>query len=83
MHVFIPHPIICITVDETTIGIRKALLAEQKKIDLDLNIKQLVSTNKDLKAQVDSLKKSIESTVARAAEKRDNEEKAHNEEVLL
>jgi dynein light intermediate chain, axonemal len=57
------------------------LIAEQKKMDLDVKIKQLQATNKDLRSQVENLKKSIESTITRTAEKRQAEENAHNEEV--
>ena len=62
-------------------GIRKALMAEQKKIELDSKIKQVSAGNKDLQGQVDNLKRTIESTIARAAEKREADEKAHSEEV--
>jgi len=62
-------------------GIRKALMAEQKKTELDAKLKQLASVKRELQQQVDNLKKTIESTQARAAERRDTEEKAHMEEV--
>ena len=62
-------------------GIRKALMAEQKKIDLDNKIRSVTSTNKDLQNQVDNLKRTIDLTISRAAERRDADEKAHIEEV--
>lgn len=62
-------------------GIRKALMAEQKKTELDGKIKQLQSVKRELQQQVENLNKSIDATQARSAEKRDAEEKAHLEEV--
>lgn len=62
-------------------GIRKALMAEQKKTELDNKINELKVTQSDLKSQVENLKKSIENTQIRALEKREAEEKAHMEEV--
>jgi len=56
-------------------------MAEQKKTELDAKLKQLASVKRELQQQVDNLKKTIESTQARAAERRDTEEKAHMEEV--
>mmetsp|Transcript_5230 Transcript_5230/g.10856 ORF Transcript_5230/g.10856 Transcript_5230/m.10856 type:complete len:234 (-) Transcript_5230:112-813(-) len=68
---------------ESTIayGIRKALMAEQMKTELEAKISQLNSTKRELNEQVENLKKTIDSTVARANEKRAQEEKAHNDEV--
>ena len=63
-------------------GIRKALMAEQKKTELDAKLKQLISVKKELQQQVESLKKTIETTQAKAAERRDSEEKLHMEEVI-
>lgn len=62
-------------------GVRKALVAEQKKIDLDSKIKELLGAKRDLLQQVESLKSTIDMTVARASEKREIEEKTHAEEV--
>eukprot|EP01041_Mallomonas_annulata_P003864 gene3864-7714_t len=62
-------------------GIRKALMAEQKKTELDGKIKLLQSVKRELQQQVENLKKTIDSTQARAAERRDQEEKTHMEEV--
>jgi dynein light intermediate chain, axonemal len=62
-------------------GVRKALVAEQKRIDLDAKLRDLASSKKDLASQIDNLKKTIEMTQARANEKREAEEKLHAEEV--
>jgi dynein light intermediate chain len=62
-------------------GVRKALVAEQKKIDLDTKIKELQASKRDLLQQVENLKSTIDMTMARATEKRDIEEKTHAEEV--
>jgi dynein light intermediate chain, axonemal len=62
-------------------GVRKALVAEQRKLDLDAQIKGFQSSKRDLAQQVDSLKSAIDATLGRAAEKREIEEKAHAEEV--
>jgi dynein light intermediate chain len=62
-------------------GVRKALIAEQKKIDLDIKLKELQGMKRDLQQQVENLKATIESTQQRALEKREQEEKAHSEEV--
>lgn len=62
-------------------GIRKALMAEQKKMELQAGISDLKAAQSDLNSQVENLKNTIESTLARAQEKRVAEEKAHAEEV--
>eukprot|EP01039_Chlorochromonas_danica_P009358 gene9358-10333_t len=62
-------------------GVRKALVAEQKKIDLTAKIKDLNAAKRDLQQQVENLKNTIETTQARAIERREAEEKAHAEEV--
>lgn len=62
-------------------GVRKALVAEQKRIDLDSKLRDLASSKRDLAGQIDNLKKTIEMTQARANEKREAEEKLHSEEV--
>jgi dynein light intermediate chain len=68
---------------ESTIayGIRKALMAEQKKTELEEKINSLNGTKRDLNDQVENLRKTIDSTVSRANEKRAQEEKAHSDEV--
>lgn len=64
-------------------GVRKALIAEQKRIDLDIKLKDLASAKKDLQQQVENLKKAIELAQARAIEKREAEEKLHADEVCV
>lgn len=62
-------------------GVRKALVAEQRKIDLGQKLQELSSSKRELQQQVESLKATIEMTQARATEKREIEEKTHAEEV--
>jgi len=62
-------------------GIRKALMAEQKRTEIDSKIKQLETNKRDLQQQIDNLKKTVESSQQRAIEKRESEEKAHAEEI--
>jgi len=62
-------------------GIRKALLAEHRRMELDMKIKQLAAQKRELAQTVETLRRSIESTVARSQEKRDNDEKYHIEEI--
>jgi dynein light intermediate chain len=68
---------------ESTIayGIRKALMAEQRRIDLEAKIHQLKATKKELQAQVDSLNHSIEAAINNANDRRAIEAKAHADEV--
>jgi dynein light intermediate chain len=63
-------------------GIRKSLMAEQKRSDLDNKMKQLFATKRDLQSQVENLKQTIDDSIKRASERREAEEKAHLEEVL-
>lgn len=62
-------------------GVRKALVAEQKRIDLDAKLRELAMAKRELQQQVESLKNTIEATQARSVQKRDAEEKAHSEDV--
>lgn len=62
-------------------GIRKALMAEQKKMELDAKIKKLISVKRDLQQQVENLKKSVENSINKAEDKRKTDEKAHSDEV--
>lgn len=62
-------------------GIRKALMAEQRRTELNAKLKKLASTNQDLRQQIDNLKRTINVTQQRAVEKRESEEGAHKEEV--
>lgn len=63
-------------------GIRKALMAEQRKMELESKISDLKTARRDLEAQVENLKETIENRQTRALEKRQAEEKAHAEEVF-
>lgn len=62
-------------------GVRKALVAEQKRIDLEAKLRELAAAKRELQQQVESLKHTIESTQARSIQKREAEEKAHADEV--
>ena len=62
-------------------GVRKALVAEQKRIDLDAKLRELAMNKRELQQQVENLKSTIESTQLKSAQKRDAEEKVHAEEV--
>eukprot|EP01038_Epipyxis_sp_PR26KG_P015925 gene15925-21605_t len=62
-------------------GVRKALVAEQKRIELDLKLKELAAAKRLLQGDVENLKKTIEFTQQKTAEKREAEEKLHAEEV--
>ncbi|KAJ1430648.1 sporangia induced 28 kDa inner dynein arm light chain [Ochromonadaceae sp. CCMP2298] len=62
-------------------GVRKALVAEQKRIDLDQKLRELASSKRELVQQVESLKGTIDSTLARSVKRREAEEKVHAEEV--
>ena len=62
-------------------GIRKALMAEQKRSDLNAELMQLAVVRKDLQNQADDLRDDIASTQQTANERRDTEEKQHNEDV--
>jgi dynein light intermediate chain, axonemal len=62
-------------------GIRKALMAEQRRSDLNAELMQLAMERKDLQNQADELRKNIADTQQAAADKREAEEKQHNEDV--
>jgi dynein light intermediate chain, axonemal len=62
-------------------GVRKALVAEQKRIDLDTKLRELAMVKRELQLQVENLKSTIESTQARSVQKREAEERLHAEEV--
>jgi dynein light intermediate chain len=64
-------------------GVRKALVAEQKRIDLDAKLRELAMVKRELQQQVESLKHTIESTQARSVQRREGEEKVHAEEVCF
>lgn len=62
-------------------GVRKALVAEQKRIDLDAKLRELAMAKRELQQQVENLKHTIESTQERSIQRREAEEKQHAEDV--
>lgn len=62
-------------------GIRKALMAEQKRTDLNAEMMHLQLRKKDLTADADGLKEAIKQSSEKAAEKRDTEEKQHSDDI--
>jgi hypothetical protein len=56
---------------------RKALMAEQKKMDAELKLKQLEKDRQELMASVEELKARCEALQKREEEKRASEEKKH------
>lgn len=62
-------------------GIRKALMAEQKRTDLNAELMQLAVIRKDLQREVNDLKQQIVDSKAKSQERRDAEEKLHNDDV--
>jgi dynein light intermediate chain, axonemal len=62
-------------------GIRKALMAEQRRIDLNAKARSLDTNNKDLQGQIAAMQASIDNTLKRSAERREADEKAHGEEI--
>jgi len=61
-------------------GIRKALMAEQLRMDLTAKQRQLEESKRDLQGQIDAMKQNIENTLKRAQERQAADEKAHEEE---
>jgi dynein light intermediate chain len=62
-------------------GMRKALMAEQKKSEIEKNINNLEGEKADLERKVESLKNKIESTQREAAKSKKEEEEKHEEAV--
>ncbi|TPX33515.1 hypothetical protein SmJEL517_g03595 [Synchytrium microbalum] len=62
-------------------GMRKALYAEQGKVDNEVRIKDLEDEKKALETQVSELKSKCEAIEKREAERRQAEERKHNEEI--
>ena len=60
-------------------GMRKALMAEQKKNEMQTNIKQLEETCDELARQVDQLENEIDDIIRRDEEERQREQKAHED----
>ncbi|OQR91614.1 DNA polymerase epsilon catalytic subunit, partial [Thraustotheca clavata] len=64
-------------------GMRKALMAEQKKMDAEQKLKQLEADRNELVGQVEELKLRCDAIQKREEEKRISDEKKHNDEVEL
>ena len=62
-------------------GMRKALMAEQRKLAMQAKIRSLKSEIADLEKQVDTLKEKCLEVEKREQDKREKEEKEHQEEV--
>mmetsp|Transcript_18251 Transcript_18251/g.35860 ORF Transcript_18251/g.35860 Transcript_18251/m.35860 type:complete len:246 (+) Transcript_18251:347-1084(+) len=62
-------------------GMRKALMAEQRKAELEARIKQLRSEKKDLDQQVDELKHKCDEIEQNSQARKEEEEAKHREEV--
>merc|ERR1711934_1026724 len=62
-------------------GMRKALMAEQKKAEMEAQIKHLESDKKDLERQVQELMNRCDAIEKREQERRAADEKKHAEEV--
>jgi len=62
-------------------GMRKALQAEQGKVDMERQIKDLEGDKSELERQVNELKAKCEQVEKRAIEQRQVEEKKHSEEI--
>ncbi len=62
-------------------GIRKALMAEQRRTDLNSKMKKLTGTNQELRQQIENLKRTIQVTQQRSIEKRESDETSHKDEV--
>ena len=62
-------------------GMRKALMAEQKKADMEANIKTLETETKDLERQVQELREKCDAIEKREADRRKADEAKHQEEV--
>jgi dynein light intermediate chain len=64
-------------------GMRKALMAEQGKADMEKKVIELEEDKRDLEKQVNELKLKIEQNEKRNAEQRAAEEKKHAEEITF
>eukprot|EP00943_MAST-04B_sp_MAST-4B-sp1_P009558 g9558.t1 len=62
-------------------GMRKALMAEQRKAELETEIKNLETETKDLERQVQELRKKCDAIEKREADRRASDEAKHKEEV--
>jgi len=64
-------------------GMRKALMAEQGKADMEKKVQELEEDKRDLERQVNELKAKIEQIEKRNAEQKAAEEKKHAEEITF
>jgi dynein light intermediate chain len=62
-------------------GMRKALMAEQKKSEMQTTIKQLDETCDELTREVERLEQEIDDVIRRDEEERQREQKAHDDQV--
>jgi dynein light intermediate chain len=62
-------------------GIRKALMAEQRRTDINFEMSNLALRRKELKAEIASMREAIKKSKENANERRETEEKVHNEDV--
>eukprot|EP00347_Sterkiella_histriomuscorum_P012876 403366881 len=62
-------------------GMRKALMAEQKKNEMQTTIKQLDETCDELSREVERLEQEIDDVIRRDEEERQREQKAHEDQV--
>lgn len=62
-------------------GMRKALMAEQKKNEMNTTIKQLDETCEELQREVQRLEQEIDDVIRRDEEERQREQKAHEDQV--
>lgn len=62
-------------------GMRKALMAEQRKMEAEQRIRQLDSEQKELSAQIEELATRCEAVMRREEERKVQDEKKHHEEV--
>ena len=62
-------------------GMRKALMAEQRKAELESKIKQLELDNEDLEKQVANLKQKCSTIEKRETERRDSRQESRDREV--
>jgi dynein light intermediate chain len=64
-------------------GMRKALMAEQGKADMEKKVTELEEDKRDLERQVNELKAKIDQNEKRNAEQRAAEEKKHAEDIAF
>ena len=73
--------VVCVCVCSVAFGMRKALMAEQGKVEMQERIAQLEEDKRGLERQVLELKAKCEAIEKRETEKRLLEEKKHTDEI--